>query len=579
MEEEEEGPSYYAYYDQENETYYYFNNQTKETCWIYPTDGDVLDPRTGDIFPDPDKAEPEPSGRRSSYDSSDINSVSNSSKMNRSTVAWAPRPRFSTLILNCGSSSTFKVSIPEEVLRYDPKYHRAQEAGQVITNDSESKDDSGGTSEENSTDPNLSAKPRIFSYDQKFPRKQQKSINLSSNSNYMDTKIRESASGGIALQDFAREHFKKAHRGFSRQSVSMDTLTSYEKECISEPLLSNLPDSLQKSAIHMFKQILEYTGANGKQRNDNASVELVRTVLKDDRVIDECYFQLIKQTNGNPHKDILGYTWELFCIIATIFPCSKDVEVWIQAHIASSISNEDTKIRLLCTFTYIRFTSRCSTGETMQNVTDAYIKEIPIHYRTTNLTFGVSLYELMWGQRRIMPQCPLPYFLVQIIRALIDAGAFTREGIFHITGNIKIVDELERAINMGDVVLDTADVDDLASLLKRFFRELVGRVVPQSEIGYMAQSIKDGTAIDFAANLPPVKSITLAYLVGFLQELVQHQDKTHMSLKKLAALWAPNIMQEDLKNPNNIIVSEKFLETLITNWDVSDVYPYKGQLL
>lgn len=586
--DDEDCISYYAYLDEESHKYYYFSNQTQETVWEYPTDGDVLDPKTGDLFPNPEhaKEEEESADKESTKDetkktdfSKSMTPDSHTSKRFLQPLAFT-RQRCSTFIVNMDNGSNqFQLDVPDVVIKYDPNYHRANAKGLVIPSAKTTKHQPSSESPQNDQKFDYIEKVRNHSFDQPAKRKALQSVSGENSTTYMESKIRESASGGIALQDFARGHFKKAHRGITRQQVPIDTLTSFETECISEPLLNCLPDSLHKSAVKMFQHILEYTGANGKSRNENAAIVLVRILEKEPKLIDELFFQLIKQTNGCPSMEILGYTWELFCIIATIFPCSKDVEVWIQAHIASSISNEDTKIRLITTFTYIRFTSRCSTNEVKQHVTDSYIKEIPIHYRTTNITFGVSLYELMWSQRRTMPQVPLPYFLVQIIRALIEAGAFSREGLFHITGNIKMVNELERAINLGDVVLDTADVDDLASLLKRFFRELVGRVVPQCEISSMIQSIKDGTVVDFAEDLPPVNMMTLGYLVGFLQDMVKHQDKTHMSLKKLAALWAPNIMQEDLKNPCNVLVAEKFLERLVDTWDVSAIYPFKGQLL
>ena len=381
------------------------------------------------------------------------------------------------------------------------------------------------------------------------------------------------------LEDYAKGHFKKQHKGlFSRQTISLDSLVTYTTTPINDPLLSDLPDNLHKPAKKIFKEILEYTGASGKPPNPNAAIKFVHLIQEDKRLVDEAYFQLMKQTNGNVDPQILARTWEMFLILATLFPSSDGCQIWIKSHIVRGMQATERDIKMLCSFTYIRFTSRCSIGEPLKDFSDMYILEIPSHPKTSTQIFGCSLYEIMWGQRRYMPKCPIPFFLIQITKALIEKGATHREGIFRQPGNMKKVEEMVEASNSGEDVLSDASVDDLASLMKRWFRDMSELIVPQQSVQYLQKANDNNQSIEFAASLPPVHSMTLAYLIGFLQEMSKHSDETLMTMSNLAMVFAPNIVPPDINNipkPNQPSVGKTFLENLIQKWDVSLVYPMK----
>ena len=84
--------------------------------------------------------------------------------------------------------------------------------------------------------------------------------------------------------------------------------------------------------------------------------------------------------------------------------------------------------------------------------------------------------------------------------------------------------------------------------------------------------------IEFAAALPPVNSMTLGYLIGFLQEVAKYQNITKMGPKNLAMVFAPNIVQFDVaaaagSTKLDAGIGQFFLEQLIEKWDVSLIYP------
>ena len=131
----------------------------------------------------------------------------------------------------------------------------------------------------------------------------------------------------------------------------------------------------------------------------------------------------------------------------------------------------------------------------------------------------------------------------------------------------------ERA-NLGKDVLTDAALDDIASLMKKWFREMTDLVIPNQFSDFLTFSIKDGKCIQFAAALPPVNSMTLAYLVGFLQELATHESETKMGINNLSMVFAPNIVQPNDQQPTALIGQQLLIE-LIQHWDVSSIYPLK----
>ena len=389
---------------------------------------------------------------------------------------------------------------------------------------------------------------------------------------YLPTDVGNGAKS-YTLDKYAVKNFKPYSKGkWNKQTVPLEELVSFSNDPIPSPLLKCLPDNLQKPAVKMFKLILDYS----QKGNMQAPVEIVEIVNQDKQLIDEVYFQLMKQTSGTPDTNILIRTWHIFLIIATIFPSSRGCEIWIKSHIARNMSNDCNDVKIYARFTYIRFSSRCTIGTIMEKITPEYIMEIPTHPFSSSTVFGCSLYEIMWGQRRTVPTCPIPYFLVQMVQMLIKKGCFSKEGIFRKPGNIKKVNEMATNANSGMEVLSGAALDDIASLMKKWFRDMNDYIVPNNLAHFMNVALQEGKTIAFAAALPPVNSITLAYLIGFLQELAKYEGTTKMGPENLAMCFSPNIVSPEFASKTlSAGPGQSFLLYLIEHWDVSLIYPLK----
>ena len=513
---------YYSYFDEVNEAFYYYDVFTHKTTWLYPTDGIVVDPETRKPFPNPD-----------------IDDPAEEDHIPRVIV----RSSSQTLPLSSLTEEpfTFKLEIDEEVKNFvppkpepepQPHPHPLQNKTSFVMPSSD--------------------QPRYIPSD-------------------MMNEIHQ-----FQIRDFADMHFQRCskRRLFTRAMVSLDSIVSFDPQPIKKPLLNKLPKKSSKSALKCFQLILQYAGVNQK-RDVDAAPAMIRLVEREPELRDEVYFQLIKQTKQCPESEWERRFWELFLMMATIFPSTRNSEDWIKSYLANSSQSSDVHIAMWAQFCYIRFCARCAIGQPLE-YSAVRLAEIPQEPRTSVFLFGVSLYEIMWGQRRSLPNCPVPVFLHQLAEAMFEAGAEKIEGIFRLPGNMRNVDRLAELANMGENIMNNIPLHDIASLLKKWVRELAEPIVPKKMNDRFMEAGASGDWLAFVDKLPQLHMTTLAYLIGFLQRLSKAQAVTKMGPDNLAMVFGPNVVQ-----PGTILLNEKtfvdkskqFLLFLIENWDVSAVYP------
>jgi hypothetical protein len=80
-----------------------------------------------------------------------------------------------------------------------------------------------------------------------------------------------------------------------------------------------------------------------------------------------------------------------------------------------------------------------------------------------------------------------------------------------------------------------------------------------------------------AEELPKIYRDALAYLVGFLKELVLAEQKTKMGLVPVAMLFGLTLVRSGALDQSKMRAlydaSRNFVIALIQSWDVSDIYP------
>jgi hypothetical protein len=142
-------------------------------------------------------------------------------------------------------------------------------------------------------------------------------------------------------EEYARAYFR-AHgpsKVFTRRFTELSPGVKFQADPIKTPLLLTKNRSEAKISIAAFKLILKWTGAGPASRKGQCSASTCRKLLKilkdAPEVRDEIFCQLVKQTRKCPDPGCLSNTWDLFLIVATIFPSSQDSEGFIKSHLAN----------------------------------------------------------------------------------------------------------------------------------------------------------------------------------------------------------------------------------------------------
>ncbi|KAI5750794.1 hypothetical protein M8J77_001337 [Diaphorina citri] len=130
------------------------------------------------------------------------------------------------------------------------------------------------------------------------------------------------------------------------------------------------------------------------------------------------------------------------------------------------------------------------------------------------------------------------------------------DGIYRLSGVTSNIQKLRHTFDedrIPDLYTDDTIVQDIhsvASLLKMYFRELPNPLCTyqlyHSFVGAVQQSkLQDQLTQmrETVEKLPPPHYRTLEYLIGHLSRVAAHGDKTGMTARNVAIVWAPNLLR------------------------------------
>jgi hypothetical protein len=165
--------------------------------------------------------------------------------------------------------------------------------------------------------------------------------------------------------------------------------------------------------------------------------------------------------------------------------------------------------------------------------------------------FGVPMSVLVQRDQQRVNNLKVPLFLEEALDFLEKHGVDC-EGILRVPGaavRIKAIEEeLESTYASGTFSWDDRRVSDIASLLKKFLRELPSPVLTRDNMRMFAQipTIKTPKEQIKALNLlilllPEIHQCALKRLLEFLEKVVQYSEMNKMSLDNVAMVIAPNL--------------------------------------
>jgi len=351
---------------------------------------------------------------------------------------------------------------------------------------------------------------------------------------------------------------------------------------LKKPLLKAVPEALKPVGAQLSVAILEYSGVK-TCHNQIATLNFVLSTLRTRGLVfvDECYFQLIKQTNNNRNAGFLQKTWELLLIVATIFPCSNDRYPWIHAHIAKHAIDQSEKIANIALFTYIRFQARHYLGSVVDPDPERHPPErIPGDMTKGRSWFNVLLYEMMFCQKSTYPKLPIPYILYYSIRLLKERNAERTPNIFKTRGNEALTAEIIAEADYDIEAIARGDVNVIANVLMNWLLSLPNPVVPMEQFPLFLESVEQTRILGFLEQMPQVHQMTLIYIIGFLQDICREVEYTGMDKSSLSLIFGPlfvNPLRVAENDPQRIEklteLSATLCAKLIEARDPAIVYP------
>lgn len=274
---------------------------------------------------------------------------------------------------------------------------------------------------------------------------------------------------------------------------------------------------------------------------------------------------------------------ELLYIIATTCQIPIEFSPYLKCHCARFVQQfQGQELNDLATSLYLRVWSNGFKKGKIKICGDFELKEIQSLWKNPNLIFGTSIYEQMYYQHLYYPELDFPIVLHFFCEKLFQLKAETSGGIFRLAGSkVNILHGFALA-NHGKNFLAESPINDVASLMKKWFSKQPGKLITPEEMTKFLEMKGNDRYIQFAESLPPAPKATLKYLVGFLRKLSEAQEVTKMSIANLSMVFAPNlaVLPKDHDSfANCSAMIQTFLTTLIKQWDISSLYPIKDNTI
>eukprot|EP00055_Hartaetosiga_balthica_P007120 m.24065 g.24065 ORF g.24065 m.24065 type:complete len:589 (+) comp5612_c0_seq1:328-2094(+) len=368
-----------------------------------------------------------------------------------------------------------------------------------------------------------------------------------------------------------------------KRKVSLHNMLSWSPQVIPRPMLLTLSKEQKRQAIDMFKCIQQYMGdrsAKGKTKGSiGAGIIACCWDESNQRLRDEFYVQVCKQTTGNNKVDSCERGWELIAIGLSFFPPTMRFFQYLKGYIAKHTDSQQGDIGIIAETCYGRLERIHKTGR-KQGAHSPSEEDIDIAVRKVHnpSVFGSSLEEVMAMQEESHPHLEIPLVLQTLSNAVLVHGGESTEGIFRVPGDIDGVNHLKLLMDKGESPSGINDPHVPASTLKLWFRELVDPIIPNE---YYEECVKASgsaaQAVEVVNKLPPVNRSIVLFITRFLQNIgrPENQPLTKMTYDNLSMVWAPNFLRCPDDDPlvifNNTKKEMSFMRQLVLHLDTESV--------
>uniref|UniRef100_A0A914WJT5 Rho GTPase-activating protein 39 n=1 Tax=Plectus sambesii TaxID=2011161 RepID=A0A914WJT5_9BILA len=398
--------------------------------------------------------------------------------------------------------------------------------------------------------------------------------------------------GDPEMDQFAQENINRHKKGLFGKRQSVQTMLSWSREGIKNPLIMTNDKHVKKEACNMFKRVQAYMG----DRKVKTGVSLEQLALDlcvrgwaKPPLRDEIIIQIVKQTTDNPRPESIRRGWELMAICLSFFPPSESfhafLDNFIQRHCDPLLDIPEVPISHYaqhCARKLERIASSSNgwTGSSnsgrkaLRKPSIDEVQEARIQIFNPSM-FSNGLDEVMLIQRERFPERKLPWIQTTLSEMVLQLNGPRTEGIFRVPGDIDEVQATKMRMDRWLVPV-VRDPHVPASLLKLWYRELAEPLVPHRFYDRSLQVSDDPIeACRLVEKMPTINRLVLAYLIRFLQVFIRPENikETKMDSSNLAMVMAPNCLRCQSDDPRVMFDNTRremaFIRTLMEHYDTS----------
>ncbi|CAH2075147.1 unnamed protein product, partial [Iphiclides podalirius] len=398
------------------------------------------------------------------------------------------------------------------------------------------------------------------------------------------------------IEIFAKDNLN-FNKGIFRRKASVRDMLSWTSSSISAPMVgADWDKAHKKAAIDLFRLVQIYMGdrkARPGMTLNSVAQDILHATFTNEKLRDELYVQLCRQTTENPLRDSLLRGWELLAVCLAFVPPSPAFQPaltnYVNRHRDPAFADAFPEVGKWPIHVQVshyagvacKRLERIGFGGKRQprkpSTEDIDQARIQIFRQSM---FGNTLAEVMALQKERFPNRQLPWVQVALSQQVLALNGRETEGIFRVSADVDEVNALKAKIDNWELPDATTltDAHAPASLLKLWYRELYEPLIPDALYGACVAAGSDFAACSRALQrLPALNRLVLTYLISFLQQFTAPEvvSQTKMDSANLAMVFAPNCLRCTSQDPRVILENARkemtFLKTLITGLDTSHV--------
>lgn len=178
----------------------------------------------------------------------------------------------------------------------------------------------------------------------------------------LSTVTEQSIRAGGTFNDYASLNFNTRRKGaFGSKEIPLETLKRHQRTVLKAPLHALNDKNLTSDALLAFKFILWYSGDKSTKKDTSMMAQEFCSLgmNTDQKLMDELFCQLVKQTRGNNDPGSRELVWELFALAAGCFQPSDELRPYVYSHIKDSLLPQDSapasaRVPKLAKYAYLR---------------------------------------------------------------------------------------------------------------------------------------------------------------------------------------------------------------------------------